>query len=86
MGRRSPAVTLRWAALATVVLTPGSSEARPAAAEPPATSARIVAVRNVEIVTVPGARIPKGTLQPDGQWFVWHDHTSEIPEDFQYQK
>ena len=24
--------------------------------------------------------------QPDGQWFVWHDHTSEIPEDLQYQK
>jgi ketosteroid isomerase-like protein len=24
--------------------------------------------------------------QPDGQWFVWHDHTSEIPEDFEYQK
>jgi ketosteroid isomerase-like protein len=24
--------------------------------------------------------------QPDGQWFVWHDHTSEIPEDFQYQR
>jgi ketosteroid isomerase-like protein len=24
--------------------------------------------------------------QPDGQWFTWHDHTSEIPEDFQYQK
>jgi imidazolonepropionase-like amidohydrolase len=60
-------VTLRWAVLATVVLTSGSSEARPAAAEPPATSARIVAVRNVEIVTVSGARIPKGTLLVQGE-------------------
>ena len=24
--------------------------------------------------------------QPDGRWFLWHDHTSEIPEDFAYQK
>ena len=24
--------------------------------------------------------------QPDGRWFLWHDHTSEIPEDFQYTK
>ncbi len=24
--------------------------------------------------------------QPDGEWFYWHDHTSEIPEDFTYQK
>jgi ketosteroid isomerase-like protein len=24
--------------------------------------------------------------QPDGEWFYWHDHTSEIPEDFSYQR
>ena len=24
--------------------------------------------------------------QPDGEWFLWHDHTSEIPEDFSYQR
>jgi ketosteroid isomerase-like protein len=24
--------------------------------------------------------------QPDGRWFLWHDHTSEIPEDSQYSK
>ena len=24
--------------------------------------------------------------QPDGRWFYWHDHTSEIPEDFTYQR
>ena len=24
--------------------------------------------------------------QPDGRWFLWHDHTSEIPEDYSYQK
>ena len=23
--------------------------------------------------------------QPNGSWFLWHDHTSEIPEDFSYQ-
>ena len=22
--------------------------------------------------------------RPDGQWNLWHDHTSEIPEDFSY--
>jgi ketosteroid isomerase-like protein len=24
--------------------------------------------------------------QPDGRWFLWHDHTSEIPEDYAYGK
>ena len=24
--------------------------------------------------------------QADGQWFLWHDHTSEIPEDFSYRR
>ena len=24
--------------------------------------------------------------QPDGRWFLWHDHTSEILEDYTYQK
>jgi len=24
--------------------------------------------------------------QPDGRWFLWHDHTSEIPEAFTYTK
>lgn len=24
--------------------------------------------------------------QPDGRWFLWHDHTSEIPEDYEYTK
>jgi ketosteroid isomerase-like protein len=24
--------------------------------------------------------------QPDGRWFLWHDHTSEIPEDYSYRK
>jgi len=23
--------------------------------------------------------------RPDGRWFLWHDHTSEIPEDYTYQ-
>ena len=23
--------------------------------------------------------------RPDGQWWLWHDHTSEIPEDFTYE-
>lgn len=22
--------------------------------------------------------------QPDGRWFLWHDHTSEIPEEYTY--
>ncbi len=22
--------------------------------------------------------------QPDGRWFLWHDHTAEIPEDYSY--
>jgi hypothetical protein len=24
--------------------------------------------------------------QPDGRWFLWHDHTSEIPEDYSYER
>jgi ketosteroid isomerase-like protein len=24
--------------------------------------------------------------QPDGRWFLWHDHTSEIPEEYTYRK
>lgn len=24
--------------------------------------------------------------QPNGDWWVWHDHTSEIPEDYAYRK
>jgi len=24
--------------------------------------------------------------QPDGRWFYWHDHTSEIPEDYTYRR
>jgi ketosteroid isomerase-like protein len=24
--------------------------------------------------------------RPDGRWYLWHDHTSEIPEDYTYEK
>jgi ketosteroid isomerase-like protein len=24
--------------------------------------------------------------QPDGRWFLWHDHTSEVPEEYTYQR
>jgi len=24
--------------------------------------------------------------QPDGRWFLWHDHTSELPEEFTYER
>ena len=24
--------------------------------------------------------------QPDGRWFLWHDHTSEVPEEYSYQR
>jgi imidazolonepropionase-like amidohydrolase len=60
---------LPLAALATGVMVAGGATARRSGVEAPArpASGRPVAVRNVEIITVSGARIPNGTVLMQGE-------------------